>query len=57
MAKLEFKLVHPQSAQLIQQIEAGQGIVPPGYKIELEETERQGKKGFRGGCSSSRART
>ncbi len=44
MAKLEFKLVHPQSAQLIQQIEAGQGIVPPGYKIELEETERQGKK-------------
>ena len=43
VAKLEFKLVHPQSAQIIQQIDAGQAIVPPGYKIETEETERQGK--------------
>ena len=33
VAKLEFKLVHPSSASLIPQIEAGTAIVPPGYQI------------------------
>ncbi len=44
VAKLEFKLVHPQSDQLIQQVDAGQTIVPPGYRLETEEYERDGKK-------------
>lgn len=33
VAKLEFALVNPQSAQLIPQIEAGQGILPPEYRM------------------------
>src|SRR4051812_129728 len=33
VAKLEFALVHPQSAELIPQIEAGQGILPPEYRL------------------------
>src|SRR5881296_246353 len=33
VAKLEFALVHPQNQQLIPQIEAGQGIIPPDYKL------------------------
>ncbi len=37
VAKLEFRLVHPQSAALIPQIEAGMAIVPPGYQIMTEE--------------------
>lgn len=44
VAKLEFKLVHPQSDQLIQQVDAGQTIVPPGFRLESEEFERDGKK-------------
>ncbi len=46
VAKLEFKLVHPQSDQLIPQIDAGQTIVPPGYEIKTEENEdaKDGKK-------------
>ena len=33
VAKLEFKLVHPQSSTLIPQIEAGTTFIPPGYEI------------------------
>lgn len=33
VAKLEFKLVHPQSAQLLREIEAGQAILPFDYEI------------------------
>src|SRR5947209_12445188 len=33
VAKLEFSLVNPQNQQLIAQIDAGQGIIPPDYKI------------------------
>lgn len=44
VAKLEFRLVHPQSDALIQQIEAGQAIIPPGYRIEKMAEERQGKQ-------------
>ncbi len=44
VAKLEFRLVHPQSAQLIQQIEAGMAVPPAGYTIEPYEYERDGQK-------------
>ena len=37
VAKLDFRLVHPQSSSLIPQIEAGMAIVPPGYQIMTEE--------------------
>src|SRR5438477_6133905 len=31
VAKLEFRLVHPQSATLIEQIQTGKAPIPPGY--------------------------
>lgn len=37
VAKLEFAIVRPDSAQIIQQIDAGQAIVPPGYVIKTEK--------------------
>ena len=43
VAKLEFRLVHPQSDQLLPRIEAGQEPVPPGYRIETEKDTREGK--------------
>ncbi|MEI8233462.1 MAG: protein translocase subunit SecD [Verrucomicrobiota bacterium] len=43
VAKLEFRLVHPQSDQLMQAIEAGQAPIPPGYRIETEESTRDGQ--------------
>lgn len=43
VAKLEFKLVHPQSDALIPAIEAGSEILPPGYKIQSAKEERNGK--------------
>lgn len=33
VAKLEFALVHPQNSQLIPQIEAGEVIIPPDYRM------------------------
>jgi SecD/SecF fusion protein len=44
VAKLEFRLVHPQSDMLLAQIEAGSGVLPPGFAIETMAGERQGKK-------------
>src|SRR4030081_2410479 len=45
VAKLEFSLVHPQSAELIPQIESGQGIMPPDYRLVVHTFEgREGKK-------------
>jgi SecD/SecF fusion protein len=45
VAKLEFALVHPQSTELIPQIEAGQGILPPDYRLVVYTFEgRDGKK-------------
>lgn len=41
VAKLEFKLVHPQSASLVSQIRAGQAITPPGFRVETYEAERE----------------
>ena len=43
VAKLEFRLVHPQSDQLVQAIEAGQAPIPPGYRLETEENTRDGQ--------------
>ncbi|HET9418837.1 MAG TPA: protein translocase subunit SecD [Chthoniobacterales bacterium] len=43
VAKLEFRLVHPQSDALISQIEAGTAVTPPGYSIETLSEEREGK--------------
>ncbi len=43
VARLEFRLVHPQSSSLIEQFEAGVTNLPPGYRIiEYKET-RQGR--------------
>ncbi len=39
VAKLEFKLVDPQSASIVSRVEAGQDIVPPGYMIVTGEDE------------------
>src|SRR4051812_1422037 len=33
VAKLEFALVHAQSAELVPQIESGQGILPPDFRL------------------------
>jgi SecD/SecF fusion protein len=40
VAKLEFRLVHPNSDQLVSQIEAGTAFPPPGYVI-LNSLERR----------------
>ena len=40
VAKLEFRLVHPNSDQLVPQIEAGTAFTPPGYVI-LKSIERR----------------
>ncbi len=37
VAKLDFKLVHPQSDSLLPQIDAGLALVPPGYEVTTEE--------------------
>ncbi len=42
VAKLEFRLVHPQNDQLLPAIQAGQAPIPPGYRIETVENERDG---------------
>src|ERR1700730_14673243 len=40
VAKLEFHLVHPQSSQLVPQIEAGKAAAPPGWVL-LNNVERK----------------
>ncbi len=47
VAKLEFKLVHPESSSLIPQIEAGTAITPPGYRIQTEKVDKKGEKPFK----------
>src|SRR3954465_4982545 len=44
VAKLEFALVQPQSAELIPQIEAGQGILPPEYRLVVYTFEGRDHK-------------
>jgi len=43
VAKLEFKLVYPGSRTLLQEIQTGQAVIPPGYSIETLSEERNGK--------------
>ncbi len=43
VAKLELKLVDPQSAYIVQRVDAGQDIVPPGYMIVTGEEEEDEK--------------
>jgi SecD/SecF fusion protein len=33
VAKLEFSLVHPKNTELVKEIEAGQAIIPPDYRL------------------------
>jgi len=44
VAKLEFRLVHPQNDQIIQAIQAGQAPIPPGYRLEDETISREGRE-------------
>ena len=44
VAKLEFRLVHANSDQLIPQIESGATFTPPGYVILNSTQEHNGKK-------------
>ncbi|MGB8165982.1 MAG: protein translocase subunit SecD [Chthoniobacteraceae bacterium] len=44
VAKLEFRLVHPESSKLVPMIEAGQEVLPIGYTIEPMSYERSGKQ-------------
>jgi SecD/SecF fusion protein len=43
VARLEFRLVHPNSAQLVPQIVAGQTFTPPGYVILNSVDRRNGQ--------------
>jgi SecD/SecF fusion protein len=43
VAKLEFRLVHPNSDQLVRQIEAGTAFTPPGYVILTSIERRSGQ--------------
>ncbi|HZC59136.1 MAG TPA: protein translocase subunit SecD [Chthoniobacterales bacterium] len=43
VAKLEFRLVHPNSDQLVPQIEAGTAIAPPGYVVLTSIERRNGQ--------------
>ena len=47
VAKLEFKIVHPESMSLVPQIEAGTAITPPGYRIQTEKADKKGDKPFK----------
>ncbi|MBW0001140.1 MAG: protein translocase subunit SecD [Verrucomicrobia bacterium] len=42
VARLEFRLVHPNSAQMLPQIAAGQTFTPPGYVILNSVDKRDG---------------
>ena len=43
VAKLEFRLVHPESDRLVAGIEAGTELVPPGYRVETQEETPGGR--------------
>ena len=42
VAKLEFRLVHPENDRLIAGIEAGTELVPPGYRVETQRETHGG---------------
>ena len=43
VAKLEFALVHPQSDSVLAQVDAGQGVLPPGYVVKEYSEVIEGK--------------
>ncbi|MEA3212545.1 MAG: SecD/SecF fusion protein [Chthoniobacter sp.] len=43
VARLEFRLVHPQSDELTAPIAAGTQVAPPGYRVETHSDTRNGK--------------
>ena len=44
VAKLEFALVHPQSDSILAQVDAGQGVLPPGFVIKEYTDTIEGKE-------------
>ena len=44
VAKLEFSLVHPQSDALLAAIDAGEGVLPPGYVIKEYSDRVEGRE-------------
>ena len=44
VAKLEFALVHPQSDAILAQVDAGQGVLPPGYLVKEYMDTVEGKE-------------
>jgi SecD/SecF fusion protein len=44
VAKLEFALVHPQSEAILAQVDAGQGVLPPGYLVKEYKDTVEGKE-------------
>ncbi|QSR85692.1 protein translocase subunit SecD [Methylacidimicrobium sp. B4] len=47
VAKLEFKLVHPQSGQLLAEVQTGQGRIPPDYEVLSFAPEEAKASGLR----------
>jgi len=43
VAKLEFRLVHPENDRLVTGIEAGTELVPPGYRVETQRETHGGR--------------
>ncbi|MBU3665478.1 MAG: protein translocase subunit SecD [Chthoniobacterales bacterium] len=44
VAKLEFALVHPQSEAVLAQVDAGTGVLPPGYVLKEYKDTIEGKE-------------
>lgn len=44
VAKLEFALVHPQSDAILAQVDAGTGVLPPGYLLKEYKDTIEGKE-------------
>lgn len=44
VAKLEFSLVHPQSEAILKDVEAGTGVLPPGYAVKEYKDTIEGRE-------------
>lgn len=44
VAKLEFSLVHPQSDAILKDVEAGTGVLPPGYAVKEYKDTIEGRE-------------
>ena len=44
VAKLEFAMVHPQSESILAAVDAGQGVLPPGFVIKEYKDTIEGKE-------------